>query len=142
MTVQLTPMELLAREIGILEEKRKSMDASIKASEARLKDIRSGYDLAAIEVKQDLDTLQIEQEQKMAELKEMVEPLKGHIEALQAQIDREQKNLEAIEAERQRVLDERRIQVAALDEAIQLRQASLQSVSDDILSLKHKVGAL
>ena len=86
MSSLLTPMELLAREIGILDDKRKSMDASIKASEARLKDIRAQYDLADIKAKQDLYNLEIEQEKKRAALSELVEPLQGQVEALRYQV--------------------------------------------------------
>ena len=142
MTVALTPMELLAKEIGILDEKRKSMDASIKASEARLKDIRAQFDVAAIKAKQDLDNLQIEQARRMADLRTLVAPLQGQVEALRYQVAREQQRLEAVEVERQHALDERRSQLAVLDASIKTKQDALVSVMGDLASLKAKVGAL
>lgn len=142
MTSPLTPLELLAKEIGLLQDKRTSMEAAIKASEARLKDIRSVFDLAAIKAKQDLENLELEQAQKMAALNVLVEPLQGQIDALQHQVTKEQKRLQDIEAERLLALDDRRKQMAVLDAALQNKQQTLAALTGEIQSLKDKVGAL
>lgn len=142
MSVEPTPMELLTKALNMMEDKRKSMEASVKASEARLKDIRSQYDVAAIKVNQELTTLEIEYEQKRVALVESIGPLQGQVDALRHQVEKEQQKLAAVDAERQTILEERRAQVALLDAALKTKQEALASVSSELTALKEKVAAL
>lgn len=139
---EFTPLELLANEISRLEERRKSMEAAIKASEARLKDIRSGYDLAAIKVKQDLDHLQIEQERKMAELNAMSEPLHGQIEALRYQVAKEEARLTEMEEQGRSAVNARRIELDTIEAAILDKHHRLVELTNAVNALKEKVEAL
>lgn len=142
MAAQLTTLELLTNEIGLMTEKRKSLEAAIKASEARLKDVRAEFDKAEVQARQDLEKLQIEQEQKKAALQDCVGPLKGQVEALRNQVASEQAKVEAVKAESLAVLDERMKKLAGLDAAIKSKQHTLELVADDINALKTKVSAL
>lgn len=142
MAAQLTTLELLTNEIGILSEKRKSLEAAIKACEARLKDVRSEFDLAEVQAKRDLDRLQGEQEQKKAALQDCVGPLKGQVDALRSQVAGEQAKLDAIKADSLTALNERQKQLAVLDAAIKTKQQALSSMTGELNALKAKVSAL
>lgn len=142
MAAQLTTLELLTNEIGLMSDKRKSLDAAIKASEARLKDVRAQFDLAEVQAKQDLDNLQIEQAKKVAALQDQVSPLQGRIEALRNQVAREQAKLEAIKAERLSIVDARSKELANLDGELKRKQDAIASVTAELNNLKSKVSAL
>lgn len=138
----LTTSELLAKEVAFLDERKRSLDTAIKASESRLKDVRAGFDLAEVQAKQDLDNLKIEQEKKRAALQDLVGPLQGQIDALRLQVLSEQNKLEAIKKSSLTILDDRQKQLATLDAAIATKQKALDSVTGALNSLKTQVGAL
>lgn len=142
MSNELTPMELLTRKMIQLEDKQKAVDAAIKAGESRLKDIRSQYDLADVKVKYDLEQLELEQYRKRDELLQLIGPLQGQIDGLNNKVTNAQRELETILAEKQAVLDERRIEVSALDARIKEKQDTLASIEREIQSTKAKVAAL
>lgn len=142
MSIELTPMELLTRKMIQLEDKQKAVDAAIKAGESRLKDIRSQYDLADVKVKYDLEQLELEQYRKRDELLQLIGPLQGQIDGLNNKVMNAQRELEAILVEKQAVLDERRIEVSALDARIKEKQDTLASIEREIQSTKSKVAAL
>jgi chromosome segregation ATPase len=142
MAATLTPIELLTQEIGILSEKRKSLEAAIKANEARLKDIRSEFDLESIKVKRDLDNLAAETAKQKAAMLGQLDPLKGEISGLRAQVTAEMARLESVKAERLVVTDARVKDVARLDAELKKKQDAIASVTADLKSLKAKVSAL
>src|SRR5690349_13393266 len=113
MAATLTTSELLAKEVAFLDERKRSLDTAIKASESRLRDVRAGFDLAEVQARQDLENLQIEQEKKRAALQDLVAPLQGQIDALRNQVTSEQNKLEAVKKSSLIILDERQKQVAA-----------------------------
>ena len=142
MSATLTPIELLTQEIGILSDKRKSLEAAIKASEARLRDIRSEFDSGSIKVKRDLDALSIATERQRADIVGHIDPLKREIAGLRAQVAAEQARLDAVKAERIAVTDAKFKELDRLDTELKKKQHAIASVSADLQDLKMKVGAL
>lgn len=142
MAATLTPIELLTQEIGILSEKRKSLEAAIKANEARLKDIRAEFDLESIKAKRDLDALSIETDRQRSDIVGRIEPLKGEIAGLRAQVTAEMARLEAVKVERISVTDAKVKELDRLDAELKKKQQAIASVSEDLKSLKSKVGSL
>lgn len=142
MAATLTPIELLTQEIGILSEKRKSLEAAIKANEARLKDIRAEFDLESLKVKRDLDALAIETDRQRADIVGRIEPLKGEIAGLRAQVATEMSRLDAAKAERAAVMSAKAKDVERVDAELKKKQEAIASVSSDLKALKAKVGAL
>ena len=142
MAATLTTSEILAKELVFLDERKRSLDAAIKANEARVKDIRSEFDLASVKVRRDLEQLARESEQKREALRAQVEPLQNQVKALSAQVAREQANVGAINHETERALDERRKQIATLEAVIKLKQKSFDALASAVKTIKDKVGAL
>ena len=142
MAATLTPIELLTQEIGILSEKRKSLEAAIKANEARLRDIRAEVDLESIKAKRDLDVLSIETDRQRADIVGRIEPLKGEIAGLRAQVTAEMARLEAVKVERIAFTDAKVKELGRLDAELKKKQQAIASVSEDLKSLKSKVGSL
>ncbi len=142
MAATLTPIELLTQEIGILSERRKSLEAAIKANEARLRDIRAEFDLESIKAKRDLDALSIETDRQRADIVGRIEPLKGEIAGLRAQVMAEMARLDAVKAERIAVTDAKVKELDRLDAELKKKQHAIASVSEDLTNLKAKVWAL
>ncbi|MDH4235608.1 MAG: hypothetical protein OEV77_03925 [Nitrospira sp.] len=142
MAATLTPIELLTQEIGILSDKRKSLEAAIKANEARLKDIRAEFDLESIKAKRDLDRLAVEYDAQKVALAGQVAPLKGEIAGLRAQAAGEMAKLESVKAERLAVTDAKVKDVERLERDLKKKLEAIASVTSDLKSLKEKVSAL
>jgi len=138
----LTPIELLTQEIGILSDKRKSLEAAIKANEARLKDIRAEFDLESIKAKRDLDRLAVEYDAQKVALAGQVAPLKGEIAGLRAQVTGEMAKLESVKTERLAVTSAKVKDVERLESDLKKKHEAIASVTSDLKSLKEKVSAL
>lgn len=142
MAAIMTPLELLTQEINILSNKRQSLEAVIKASETRLKDIRAEFDLESIKAKRDLDSLAVETDRQRADIVGRIDPLKSEIAGLRAQVAVEIARLEAVKAERLAVTDAKTKDIERLDGELKRKQYALASVADELKALKAKVGAL
>ena len=142
MAAQLTPVEMLVREIEHMTERKKSLAASIKAEEARLADFRSQVDERKLEAKQHLESIHASLEREKVSLTNQLAPLKTQLSGLQSQITGAQTKLADIQQQTDVALTERRTKLAHCDARCQQREAALASVQDIISTLKHKVSAL
>ena len=142
MAAQMTAMEMLVQEIEQLQGKKTSLQATVKAAESKLKDLREQVVLAEYETRQRLAAIQEAGAVEQAKLSVELDPLRGQVASLKNQVQSEEKKLKALHAHHADCCQQNQSALNGLAKQVEKKQATLQSLSGEIATLKAKVSAL
>lgn len=142
MAAQLTPVEMLAKEIEHMEGRKASLQAAIKALEAKGKDIRSQLDLSEVAAKAELAKQEARVEQERAKLETVLVPLLSKVATLTNEVASAEKRLAVFQHQHSIWVGEKQADVARLTKAIAEKEQRLAGVLAEITDVKAKVATL
>jgi predicted nucleic acid-binding Zn-ribbon protein len=142
MAATMTPVELMVKEIEHMEGRKTSLQAAIKAQEAKIADLRSQAELAGYQAKLDCAQCEADLAKTQAELEAQVSPLKSVVDNLKNTVASETKKVQTVREEFSRAKVQKEQELRTLDTAIQTKQERLAYLSTEIHAMKEKVSAI
>jgi chromosome segregation ATPase len=139
MAVTMTPMEMLVQEIAQFQEKKTSLQAAIKALEAKLKDVRSDVEMATLKAKADFDKVLDQSATAKAKLEDALAPLKAKVAQLTADAKTAEQRVTDAKNAHGAAVTEQRAEGARLDTAIAAKQKTLDGALVEVAKLKAKL---
>lgn len=142
MAAQMTAMEMLVQEIEQLQNKKTSLQATVKAAESKLKDLLEQVVLKEYETRQQLITIQETCDVERATLSASLEPLRGQVNSLKQQVQSEDLKLKGMQERHSLTAQQQQTTLHAVSKQVEKKQSTLQTISEEIADLKAKVRAL
>ena len=142
MAAQMTAMEMLVQEIEQLQNKKTSLQATVKAAESKLKDLLEQVVLKEYETRQQLVTIQETYDTERASLSSSLEPLRGQVASLKNQVQSEETKLKALHAHHATCCQQNQAALNGLTKQVDKKQSTLQALAGEIDQLKAKVASL
>ena len=142
MAAQMTAMEMLVQEIEQLQNKKTSLQATVKAAESKLKDLLEQVVLKEYETKQQLVTIQETHDVERTNLSASIEPLRGQVDSLKNQVKSEETKLKALHEHHSTCCQQNQATLNGLTKQVDKKQSTLQSLAGEIDQLKLKVASL